>query len=238
MTRALVVGATGYTGREVVRALRDRGVEVVAHARPGSSALAGAEPTFRAVGATVDTTAWESAAIRSMLERHRPDLVFALLGTTKARARAAAKAGRSPATESYEAVDYALTSMLIRAVVEAGLRPRFVYLSSAGVREGTRNAYLAVRARIERELRESGLPFTIARPSFITGPDREDRRPGERMGAAAADVALALAGVLGARRLRDRYRSTDAKTLARSLVRQALDPASEGRILESEALRG
>lgn len=237
MPSAFVAGATGYTGREVVRALRARGVETHAHVRPGSSALARVEPLFRELGAQLDTTPWDEAALTATLERVRPDIVFALLGTTKARMRDARTHGDDPSKLGYEAVDYGLTALLLRAVRASGLRPRFVYLSSAGVKEGTSNAYLAVRARFERELRESGVPYTIARPSFITGPDREEDRPLERIGSALSDASLGVLGALGAKKLRDRYRSNTAATLGASLVRHALEAASENALLESESLR-
>ena len=112
-----------------------------------------------------------------------------------------------------------------------------MYLSAAGVREGTRNAYLDARARVERALRASGLPFVIARPSFVTGPDRDEPRPLERSAAIAADAALGLAARLGARRLAARWRSTTGAALAAALVRLALDPAAEGRVAEADALR-
>ncbi len=237
MTTAFVAGATGYTGREVVRSLRARSVETYAHARPGSAALAKVEPLFSGLGAILDATPWEQSALTTTLERLRPDVVFALLGTTKARGREAAQRGEDPSAQSYEAVDYGLTAMLLRAVRAAGLRPRFVYLSSAGVTDGSANPYLAVRARFERELRESGVPFTIARPSFITGPDRDESRPLERLGATLADGALGVLGALGGKSLRDRYRSNDAQTLGASLVRHAFEPSSENAVLESESLR-
>jgi uncharacterized protein YbjT (DUF2867 family) len=113
---------------------------------------------------------------------------------------------------------------------------KVVYLSSAGADARSRSAYLAVRGRVEARLRESDLPFVSARPSFITGPDRDEPRPAERIGAALADGALGLAGALGARRLRDRYRSTTNVALARALVRLGLDPEAKG-VFESEALR-
>ncbi len=237
MTTAFVAGATGYTGLEVVRALRARGVETHAHVRPGSSALARVEPLFREVGALLDTTPWEESALTATLARIRPDAVFALLGTTRARTREAARRGDDAQRLGYDAVDYGLTAMLLRAVRAAGLTPRFVYLSSAGVREGTGSAYLAARARVERALGESGVPYTIARPSFITGPDREEDRPLERVGSAVADAGLGVLGALGARRLRERYRSTTAATLAASLVRHAFEPGSANAVLESESLR-
>jgi uncharacterized protein YbjT (DUF2867 family) len=237
MTTAFVAGSTGYTGKEVVRALRARGIETHAHVRPGSSALAKVEPLFRELGAVLDTTPWDETALTATLTRIQPDAIFALLGTTRARTREAARRGDPSDKLGYEAVDYGLTVMLLRAARAAGLSPRFVYLSSAGVREGTGNAYLQARARVERALHESGVPYTIARPSFITGPDRDEDRPLERIGSAVADVGLGVLGALGARRLRERYRSTDAATLGASLVRHAFDAGSENRILESESLR-
>ncbi len=233
MTTAFVAGATGYTGREVVRALRARGVETAAHVRPDSASLAAWRERFAGQGASLDTTPWEPAAMAETLRRLRPDLVFALLGTTRARGRVAAARG---AVDTYESVDYGLTRLLLDAAVAAGHGPRFVYLSSVGVGPGSRNPYLAVRARLEADLRASGLPFTIARPSFITGPDRDEDRPMERLGAGAVDAVASALGALGLRSV-ERWRSTTPGTLAGALVRLALDPAAAGRVVESEALR-
>jgi hypothetical protein len=77
----------------------------------------------------------------------------------------------------------------------------------------------------------------IARPSFITGPDRDESRPAERLGAAVVDALAAPARLFGGRRLADRYRSTTAAELAAALVRLAADPAAAGRVLEGDALR-
>ncbi len=234
LQRAFVAGATGYTGRAVVAALRERGITTLAHVRPDSSRRAEFESRFAALGAQVDSTPWELEAMRQSLRRWGPTLVFALLGTTRARARADGMA----AQQAYARVDFGLTKWLIEAAAATGGGPRFVYLSSLGVEPGSSNAYLAARARAEAVLRDSGLPWTIARPSFITGSDRDESRPLERAGAAVGDAALALAGVFGGKRLRDRYRSTDASTLARGLVRVGLDPAFVDRVAYAEDLRG
>jgi len=230
-----VAGATGYTGRAVVRALRDTGVETVAHVRPDSSALAAWRARFEALGARVDTTPWEPEAMRATLAALRPSLVFALLGTTRARARRVAR--ERGTVEDYETVDYGLTMLLCQAARGCGSRPRFVYLSAVGVRQGSRNAYLAARARVEQALMQGDLPYLIVRPSFITGADRDEFRLGERIAARVTDLALGVAGLLGARRLRERYRSTTNRILAEALVRLALDPAAANTVVESEGLR-
>lgn len=166
--------------------------------------------------------------MNAALGRLKPDLVFALLGTTRKRMQAE--------QTDYMAVDFGLTKVLIDAAIAAQIRPRFMYLSSQGVKEGTRNAYLAARVAAEAAVRASGLPFTLARPSFITG-DRDEGRPGERVGVAVADGLLAVARVFGGRALADRYAGNDAADLAEGLVRCALDPAFEGQVAEGRALR-
>lgn len=234
MSLAFVAGATGYTGREVVRALRARGIETVAHVRPDSARLGAWRDRFAALGARTDATPWDGQALTQTLTVLRPDAVFALLGTTRGRAAQAARAGRD---EGYEAVDYGLTMVLYHAASASGGSPRFVYLSSAGVRESGGNAYLQARARVEHALREGPLPWIAARPSFITGPDRDEVRPGERIGAWVVDGLLAGGALLGGSRLRARYRSTTNVALAAALVRLAFDEGAVNRVVESEALR-
>ena len=230
---AFVAGATGYTGRAVVEVLVARGVRTVAHVRPDSSQRAEWTERWQQQGAEVDATPWEPAALGETLTRLRPRLVFALLGTTRARAK---REGRG-AVEAYETIDYGMTMMLRDAAQACGCRPRFVYVSMAALPQSSRNPYVDVRIRVERALREGTLPYTIARPAIITG-GRDEPRLGEAIGASVIDGALAFAGLLGARRLRDRYRSMTNVELARGLVRAAMDPACENQVVEGDALRG
>lgn len=231
--RAFVAGATGYTGQAVVEVLRARGADTVAHVRPDSSSMSRWRETFAAQGATVDATPWALDPMTASMAAHEPDVVFALLGTTRRRA---AHDGMD-AAQGYEAVDYGLTALLLEACARAVPRARFVYLSSLGVEPDTTNAYLAARARVERMLRDGRQPYTIARPSFITGPDRSQSRPAERVAAMVADAALTVLGWVGGARIRDRYASMDAHTLARGLVRAAFDPEATDAVLEAPALR-
>jgi len=233
MQIAFVAGATGYTGREVVRELVGRGVRTVAHVRPDSSRVDEWRARFEAGGGAVDTTPWSDAAMTNTLSALQPTHVFSLLGTTRARRRASASRGKA---ESYESIDYGLTALLIRAAVASGSRPRFVYLSSIGVREHSTNPYLVARWRAESLLRASGLPYTIARPSFITGPGRDESRPLERAGAGVANVIAGLARVVGARRFAGSVRSLTGAELAAALVRHAFDPAGENVTIGTDEL--
>ncbi|HEU5057260.1 MAG TPA: NAD(P)H-binding protein [Kofleriaceae bacterium] len=233
MFRAFVAGATGYTGREVVRQLCERGGAVTAHVRPGSPSAARWASQFRGWGAEVAEVAWELAPLTAVMAERRPDLVFSCIGVT----RASARRDRLGDGDIYQQVDVRLNALLVEAVRAAGLAPRFVYLSSIGASEGARSKYLASRAQAEATVAGSGLPYTIARPSFIAGPGRDDGRALERVAAGASDGFLAVAGLLGARRFRDRFRSIDNVQLARALIAAALDPSCAGQILGGDRLQ-
>lgn len=241
--RAFVAGATGYTGRAVVKGCVREGAATVAHVRPDSPRLGEWRGRFAADGAEVDTTPWDGAAMVATLARLRPTHIISLLGTTRARARAAARRGDAAgAGQSYRSVDYGLTHMIIECAVAAaavtGVRPRLVYLSAVGAREDTRNSYLRARGLVERELRESGLPYLVVRPSFITGADRDETRRAERWTARMVDAFLAPLALVGGRRLRDRYRSVSGPALGEALATLALRDAGAGRVVGMDEHRG
>ena len=234
MSIAYVAGATGYTGREVVRMLIEAGVETHAHIRPDSEHLDAWHKRFIELGAQVDTTPWDAQALTDRLTELGPNAVFGCLGTTKRRIARDADEGK---TSSYAVVDYGMTVMLHSAAEACGTNPRFVYGSSAGSKPGGKGSYLGARWAVEQVLINSSLPYTIARPCFITGPDRDEDRPAERIGAMVSDRVLSLIGAFGAKGLQERYRSTTNTILGAALSRLAFEPAAKCQIIESEGLR-
>lgn len=229
---AFVTGATGYTGRAVVRILCQRDVNTVAHIRPGSSRRDTYTEYFSELGADIDCTPWEAGAMTETVARISPDIVFFLVGTTRARDK------KSDDDAGYEAVDYGLLQLLVDACTAAGdASPRFIYLSAMGVKKGALTAYYRARYRAEEAVKDSGLPYVIARPAMITGSDRLESRPTETLGAFFTDAASTALRVVGARRLADRYRSIDANELATSLIDLALDDEATNQIVESEDLK-
>jgi uncharacterized protein YbjT (DUF2867 family) len=228
---AFVAGATGYTGREVVAELRRRGIATVAHVRPGSPDLATWRARFTTLGAAVDTTAWEPAAIAETLAQLRPAFLFALLGTTRHRA------AREGLDDPYERIDYGLTAQLRLGAVAAGAGTRFVYLSSLGANERSGNKYLAVRGRMERELRDGPLPYLVAQPAFVSGEDREEARPGERLFARIADGFLGGLAMVGIRGPRDQYGTLTGAQLALAMVELALRDRQGRATVQVGALR-
>lgn len=228
MSTAFVAGATGYTGRALVEELLRRGVHTVAHVRPDSPALAMWRERFGALGAEVDSTAFDEDALAEVLSDRGVTHLFVTIGTTRKRAQATG----TSASESYEQVDYGLTELLVRAAARARGDVHLVYLSSLGASTSSRVPYLRARGKAEEAVRRGGMPHVIVRPGAISGPDREEARPAERLVAEAGDAVLGLAGLLGARRLRDRYHSIDARGLAAVLAQLAFDPGAAGHVFE------
>ena len=228
---AFITGATGYTGREVVRLACEAGLDTIAHIRPASRRRDEWTARFRELGATVDVTPWEREEMSATLTETVPELLFFLVGTTRARDR------RTEEDNSYEAVDYGLLRLLVDACLDASVRPKLIYLSAIGVSENSRSAYMRARWRAEEKIRDSGLSHIIARPAMITGPGRDESRPMERLGGALSDLAAGGLGLVGARRLADRYRSMTNTELAQKLVDLALDGDIEKKIVESEELK-
>ena len=228
---AYVTGATGYTGQRLAVELASRGVQVIAHLRPGAQA----PQALRVEGITLEERPWTLEAMTQALSEHRPDLIFFLVGTTKRRMSALGQRGEDPQAASYLAIDYGLAAMLLAATRAASLtQARFIYLSSMGVSAQAPGQYLQARWRFESELRASGQPHVIARPGLITGSDRQESRPLERLSGAISRAVLAP---LGATSVARRWRPTDAAELARALARHALHPTSPAMTLEAEALK-
>ena len=228
---AFIAGATGYTGRALVSVLRAQGTRTTAHVRPDSKALDTHRATFEALGAEVNTSAWTQEAITEALARLQPTLVFCLLGTTRHRVAKERREGGQGLT--YEAVDYGMTMMVVRAAEALETPPRVVYLSAAGVKASKPGSYMEARYKVEQELQASSVPWTIARPCFITGPGRDESRPAERIGAVITDGLMSLFG----RRVKARWGSLTAPELARGLMRHATTAESANAIIEAIDLR-
>lgn len=233
--RIFIAGATGYTGRALVEHALDAGCETIAHIRPNSRKLDDYRHDFEDLGARVDTTPWDVEAMAKTLSATGPTHVFFVIGTTKKRMR------NEQTDASYEAVDYGLVTLLLDAIADkgadTGAAPRFVYLSAQGVKKGARTAYYRARWKAEEAVRQSGLPYVIARPGFISGTNRRESRPMERLGVVVGDAAARLAGALGATDFRDRYLSRDNEQMARELLAVGLSDQAANRHFDSEELR-
>ena len=235
----LIVGSTGYTGRAVVQELRRRNISTIAHIRPDSPHKEKNTALFSQLGAIIDQTPWEKEALIDMLEKHQPTHIFSLLGTTKAKSRAASKRGENA---TYESVDRDLSLLLLQSMKAAQktkqeLLFRYLFLSSMGVNHHTANRYLRARADVESHIQKTDFSWLIARPSFISGPDRKERRPMERMGSIFGDTILLAISMLGMKSPYQQYGTLSADKLAFGLIEISLNEQIHQQILETQDIR-
>ncbi len=73
---------------------------------------------------------------------------------------------------TFERIDYGGAVALIDAAKQAGVQ-QFIYISGAAADENSAHPGFRAKGRAERAIRESGLTYTIFRPSLVYGP--EDR---------------------------------------------------------------
>jgi uncharacterized protein YbjT (DUF2867 family) len=150
----LVAGATGGTGREIVRVLAARGHRVVALSRSAAGAT-GFAAGVRAVAGDVTKPATLAAALEGV------DVVVSAIG------------GRRPVGRNgFAAVDFAGNRNLIDAARAAGVRRVLVVTAASAGRDGFLYrlpiAPYPWKARAEAHLRASGLDYTIVGPGGLT----------------------------------------------------------------------
>ncbi len=154
----LVAGGTGFVGAGIVRELARRGKKVVVLSRhPDPKRFPGLDVEFRQGDVTQPETL--VAVMRG---------VEAVVGTQQFPNSPIENPGKG---YTFEKIDAEGTENLVRAAKAAGVG-RYVYLSGVGASPEGRHWFRA-KWRAETVVKESGLSYTILRPSWVYGP--EDR---------------------------------------------------------------
>lgn len=162
MPVAFVAGATGYTGRALIELFAREKTEW----KP--------RPHARSAGKLDGAVVCDPRDVKALTDGMRGcDAVVQLIGTVKARF----------ADGDYDEIDYGTTVALGEAAKAAGV-PRLLLLSSVGA-GSPRGAYLTAKRKTERWVEESGLEYTIVRPSVIGG---EGRRGNQVLGALLSPI--------------------------------------------------
>ncbi len=153
----LVAGGTGFVGGGIVRELARRGkpVAVLTRRSSGADRFPGIEVEYR----EGDVTRPESlaAAMKG---------IDAVIGCQQFPNSPIENPGKG---YTFEKVDAEGTENLVAAAKAAGVG-RYVYLSGAGAAPEGRHWFVA-KWRAETAVRESGLIWTILRPSWVYGPE-------------------------------------------------------------------
>ena len=150
-----VAGGTGFVGGAIAHELATRGRRVVVLSRKEAPANSSSRLEFRTADVTCPETlaaalAGVDALVISLAFRNSPV--------------EAPRRGRT-----FEKVDAAGTEALAAAARRAGVQ-RLVYMSGAGAAPDARRHWFRAKWRAEEAVRNSGIVFTIFRPSWIYGP--------------------------------------------------------------------
>lgn len=148
----LVTGATGFVGSHLVRRLRKENIPVRAIVRTPAKAQA-----LRDLGAEVVAgdiaDPWSLIAAAEGAER-----VVHLVGIIQEERGA-----------TFRSVHVDGTRNVLEAAAKVGVK-HFFHQSALGTREGAKSEYHRTKWEAEALVRESGIPYTILRPSLIYGP--------------------------------------------------------------------
>lgn len=148
----LVTGATGFVGRAVTALLREEGFTVRALVRWDSARpLVRSDRLEIAAGNVHDPVALREAARGCSAVVH-------LVGIL-----------REHGDQTYQAVHVEGTANVVAACREAGIR-RLIHMSALGTGRGIDTGYFRSKEAAEAAVRDSGLDWTVIRPSIIHGP--------------------------------------------------------------------
>ena len=208
----LVAGGTGFVGGGIVRELARRGKQVAVLTRSASRAkrFPGLDVEYR----EGDVTRPESLAAAMQG-------VEAVVGCQQFPNSPIENPGKG---YTFEKVDAEGTENLVRAAKAAGVG-RYVYLSGAGAAPEGRHWFRA-KWRAETAVRESGLTYTILRPSWVYGP--EDKSLNKFLGMSRFLPFVPLIGNAGKQRMQPVFIDDVARAVAESLD----NPAAANQVFE------
>jgi len=155
--KVFVTGGTGFVGREILGQLLSAGHEARVLVREGSQdKLSGHQNLETHIGDVTD-----AASLVGALDGC--DAVIHLVGIIREFP------GRGI---TFKKMHVTATENILEACEEQGVR-RFLHMSSNGTRENGRTGYHRTKWQAEELVRDSGLDWTIFRPSLIFGRGSE-----------------------------------------------------------------
>lgn len=160
----LVTGATGFVGRNIVRELLLRGYRPVCLVRDDRKLREqhpGVDPDRMTpiIGSLRDQKSLQHAADLSQAVIHLVGIIIE----------------RRLQRRTFQRIHVRGTMNVVNAAKRAGIR-RFVHMSALGTRPDAVAEYHQTKWIAEQYVRDSGLDWTIFRPSLIHGPDGEFMR--------------------------------------------------------------
>ena len=148
----VLAGASGFVGGHLADDLRGSDGGIVCLARSETAANALLAKGCRVIRGDITLPETLDGAL------HQDDFVIHLVGIIEEKGRA-----------TFQAIHVDGTRNLVAEAKRAGVR-HFFYQSALGADRDSWSGYLRTKAEAEEIVKQSGIPFTIFRPSLIIGP--------------------------------------------------------------------
>ncbi len=158
-TSVVLIGGTGYVGNVMRKHLRDAGHQVTLMVRPASSS----EPYEQEGFATVQGDVTDTNSLVRAMERAKPNVVINLVAIIKEKGKA-----------TFEEMNYRGTVHVVDAMRQANLN-RLVQMSALGAGNLPDYPYHYTKWKAENYVKDSGLTWTIFRPSIVFGPGQYEQ---------------------------------------------------------------
>ena len=145
--RIVVVGASGFVGKNLRKFLHELNLDVLAISRKN----------FRKHASEVKITSTNLLEPKLQTKLKNYDALVHLIGT-----------GRRSPKSMFEEINLNLTKNVIKACKNAGIK-KIIFISGLGVSRSNKSDYFVSKYKAEREIINSGLDYTIFRASYIIG---------------------------------------------------------------------
>lgn len=207
--KVLLTGGTGFVGRAVLNALVQEGHQVRLLARkPGSAEIRPlASSSVEVIAGDILNPASLGPAAQGA------QAIIHLVGIIS-------EAGKI----TFEKIHAEGTRNVVQAAQAGGVR-RFVHMSALGTRAGAVSRYHQTKWEAEEIVRNSGLDYTIFRPSLIFGPEDQFVNLFEKISRLSPVVPL-----LGSATAR--FQPIDVGSVATAFVRALVVPEAVGTTLD------
>ena len=145
--RIVVVGASGFVGKNLRKFLHELNLDVLAISRKN----------FRKHASEVKITSTNLLEPKLQTKLKNYDALVHLIGT-----------GRRSPKSMFEEINLNLTKNVIKACKNAGIK-KIIFISGLGVSRSNKSDYFISKYKAEQEIINSGLDYTIFRASYIIG---------------------------------------------------------------------
>ena len=145
--RIVVVGASGFVGKNLRKFLHELNLDVLAISRKN----------FRKHASEVKITSTNLLEPKLQSKLKNYDALIHLIGI-----------GRQTPKSTFEEINLNLTKNVIKACKNAGIK-KIIFISGLGVSRSNKSDYFVSKYKAEREIINSGLDYTIFRASYIMG---------------------------------------------------------------------